>query len=127
MATKKLFKRIFGFVCLLLAVFALFSCDAITESAELTARRQLEKDAQTVLTKTVFDVSDATAITSDVTLTTSNKNFPNVTITWSSSEPDVISAKGRFSGASEMLRKDMLLPTEAMPLTRAITDRECAL
>ena len=97
MSIKKLTRKILVFVSLLLAVVALFSCAELSESPAINAKREAKKDVQTVLGKLVWDASDSTGITSDIELATSNQNFPNVTIEWESSEPDVISNTGKVS------------------------------
>ena len=94
MTIKKLSKKLFGLFCLVLAVVALFSCAELTESASLAARRTAEKNMDTVLSKIVWDASDASGITANLELPTSNKNFPGITVSWKSSEPDVISSTG---------------------------------
>ncbi len=81
-------------VCLIAAVFCLFSCANVTESPNLAAKKEAEQKAQEVLTKLVWDAEDRTAIVESISLATSNKNYPNVVISWESSEPDVISSTG---------------------------------
>ena len=84
-----------GFICLVLALVCLASC--ITVSPKEAAKTQAESDAQDVLNKLVWDEEDRTAIVSSLTFATSNKNYPGVTISWTSSEEDLISTTGKVN------------------------------
>ena len=82
-------------LCLVLAFFCLVSC--VPESPEKTAKTQAEKDAQEVLNKLVWDEEDRTNVVSSLTFATQNKNYPGVTISWSSSEEDIIATNGKVN------------------------------
>ena len=82
-------------LCLVLVFVCLVSC--VTESPEKAAKTQAEKDAQEVLNKLVWDEEDRTNIVSSLTFATQNKNYPGVTIAWSSSEEDIISTNGKVN------------------------------
>ena len=84
-----------GFICLVLALVCLGSC--VTESPEMAAKKQAEADAQEVLNKLVWDEEDRTAIVSSLSFATENKNYPGVTISWTSSEEDIISTTGKVN------------------------------
>ena len=86
-----------GLICLVLAFVCLVSCGEITQSPEALEKQNAETAAQEVLNKLVWDAEDRTAIVTSISLATSNKNYPNVSISWTSSEPDVISEKGKVT------------------------------
>ena len=84
-------------ICFLFAFVCLVSCVGVTLSPELAAKQQAETDAQEVLSKLVWDDEDRTAIVSSLIFTTQNKNYPGVTISWSSSEEDIIDTNGKVN------------------------------
>ena len=86
-----------GLICFLFAFVCLVSCVGVTLSPELAAKQQAETDAQEVLSKLVWDDEDRTAIVSSLIFTTQNKNYPGVTISWSSSEEDIIDTNGKVN------------------------------
>ena len=86
-----------GLICFLFAIVCLVSCVGVTLSPELAAKQQAETDAQEVLSKLVWDDEDRTAIVSSLIFTTQNKNYPGVTISWSSSEEDIIDTNGKVN------------------------------
>ena len=86
-----------GLICFLFALVCLVSCVGVTLSPELAAKQQAETDAQEVLSKLVWDDEDRTAIVSSLIFTTQNKNYPGVTISWSSSEEDIIDTNGKVN------------------------------
>ena len=86
-----------GLICFLFAFVCLVSCVGVTLSPELAAKQQAETDAQEVLSKLVWDDEDRTAIVSSLVFTTQNKNYPGVTISWSSSEEDIIDTNGKVN------------------------------
>ena len=86
-----------GLICFLFALVCLVSCVGVTLSPELAAKQQAETDAQEALSKLVWDDEDRTAIVSSLIFTTQNKNYPGVTISWSSSEEDIIDTNGKVN------------------------------
>ena len=82
-------------ICLLFTFVCLVSCTAVTLSPKAAAQKQAESDAQEVLGKLVWDEEDRTAVVSSLSFATQNKNYPGVTISWSSSEEDIISNTGK--------------------------------
>ena len=86
-----------GLICFLFALVCLVSCVGVTLSPELAAKQQAETDAQEVLSKLVWDDEDRTAVVSSLVFTTQNKNYPGVTISWSSSEEDIIDTNGKVN------------------------------
>ena len=89
-----------SFICLLLALVCFTGCSQLTETPEQIAKKAAEEAAQEVFSKIIFGEADRTAITSNVTFVTENKNYPGVKIEWSSSEEDVIDATGKVTRPS---------------------------
>ena len=96
MSITKSGKILASLVCLFVAVFCLFACNngPVTENPAVAAKKEAEQQAQEVLNKLVWDAKDRKAIVESLTFATSNKNYPNVTISWDSDQPDVISKTG---------------------------------
>ena len=86
-----------GLICLLLAFVCLVACDGVTESPEVAAKQKAEADAQEVLGKLIWDDEDRTKITGSLFFATQNKNYPGVSISWTSSEEDIISNTGKVN------------------------------
>ena len=86
-----------GLICLLLVLVCLVACGEVTESPEVAAKEQAEADAQEVLGKLVWDDEDRTKVVASLSFATKNKNYPNVTISWSSSEEDIIANNGKVN------------------------------
>ena len=89
-----------SFICLLLSLVLFTGCAQLTETPEQIAKTAADQAAQEVLGKLIWGEADRTAITSDVTFITSNKNYPGVSIEWSSSQEDVISTEGKVARPS---------------------------
>ena len=89
-----------SFICLLLSLVLFTGCSQLTETPEQIAKTAADQAAQEVLGKLIWGEADRTAITSDVTFITSNKNYPGVSIEWSSSEEDLISNTGKVTRPS---------------------------
>ena len=86
-----------GLICLLLAFVCLVACDGVTQSPETAAKQKAEADAQEVLGKLIWDDEDRTKITGSLFFATQNKNYPGVSISWTSSEEDIISNEGKVN------------------------------
>ena len=86
-----------GLICLLLAFVCLVACDGVTQSPEVAAKQKAEADAQEVLGKLIWDDEDRTKITGSLFFATQNKNYPGVSISWTSSEEDIISNTGKVN------------------------------
>lgn len=89
-----------SFICLLLSLVLFTGCSQLNETPEQIAKTAADQAAQEVLGKLIWGEADRTAITSDVTFITSNKNYPGVSIEWSSSEEDLISNTGKVTRPS---------------------------
>ena len=89
-----------SFICLLLSLVLFTGCAQLTETPEQIAKAAAEQSAQEVLGKLIWGEADRTAITGDVTFITSNKNYPGVSIEWSSNQEDVISKEGKVTRPS---------------------------
>jgi hypothetical protein len=63
-----------SFICLLLSLVLFTGCAQLTETPEQIAKTAADQAAQEVLGKLIWGEADRTAITSDVTFITSNKN-----------------------------------------------------
>lgn len=86
-------KKIFAFVAVVALVLGLVACQKDTQPT-VDTKAIAESNVQQVASKINFAEADCTAITANVQLVTGNKNFPDVTITWSSNQPDVLAADG---------------------------------
>ena len=86
-----------GLICLILAFVCLVACDGVTQSPETAAKQKAEADAQEVLGKLIWDDEDRTKITGSLFFATQNKNYPGVSISWTSSEEDIISNEGKVN------------------------------
>ncbi|MBE6131006.1 MAG: hypothetical protein E7183_04720 [Erysipelotrichaceae bacterium] len=86
-----------GLICLILAFVCLVACDGVTESPEVAAKQKAEADAQEVLGKLIWDDEDRVKITGSLFFATQNKNYPGVSISWTSSEEDIISNTGKVN------------------------------
>ena len=86
-----------GLICLILAFVCLVACDGVTESPEVAAKQKAEADAQEVLGKLIWDDEDRIKITGSLFFATQNKNYPGVSISWTSSEEDIISNTGKVN------------------------------
>jgi uncharacterized protein YdeI (BOF family) len=100
MSFTKLGKKFLGFLALLTCILCLASCNLSfntnpneQDSPEAVATNEVNS----VLNKIVFDDSQRKEITANLKLVQANAAYPNVTITWSSSDSTIINEQGEVN------------------------------
>lgn len=95
MLKTKFGKRLFSLLLVLAAVFALASCTGVDPSQDAIA--QATANAEEIHTQLIWDKTAMSQITSNVKGFITKTKFENVTVSWESSEPDVLDNTGKVT------------------------------
>ena len=96
MVNTKFGKRLFGIFLAFVCVLGLFSCQNTDAQLKEAAITEATEQVEDVYSKIIWDRGAMSQISSDLTLNTKTK-YENVTVTWESSEPDVIATDGKVT------------------------------
>src|SRR5574344_2768742 len=97
MKIAKFGKKIVGIIALFVCITCLYGCNVsfnINPTEEDSPEAAAISHVNSVLKGIVFDDTQRKAITSDLKFTESNANYPKATISWSSTNEDLIAPDG---------------------------------